>query len=29
VPPQKLAAPVAKPTAGQRAKMEIGPESDE
>ena len=28
VPPQKLSAPVAKPTAGQGAKMEIGAESD-
>jgi len=28
VPPQKLAAPVAKPTAGTGAKMIVGSESD-
>jgi omega-6 fatty acid desaturase (delta-12 desaturase) len=28
VPPQKIAAPTAKSTAGPRAKMEVGPESD-
>jgi omega-6 fatty acid desaturase (delta-12 desaturase) len=28
VPPQKMSPPVAKPTAGKGAKMEVGPESD-